>query len=375
MTEVSSLFSIDTARASNPPPGFPSHTRERGSITSIVHVHPTIREEASQTTIRGPHASHDDEEARAAWELVQDLHARKWGDLGDVAQSLLTRSPYGPTQPPVPHSRAEIEAILAESVATYKPLGDKLGRVHRRKSSLNSTRSAVAPYGLQPAPLETRFQSRRASGETVSPLLAEFARDVVPLPRPEVKAPDTKPVSDVRTGVPSDVRRDNLGWGRRRYSDEPAPSLPTVVLGKKPMSATQASFPSFLAFSPAPASNPSQLGHTHQKHTSKPVMSSLPGPPRAAKPVAKPVTKPRVQKRIHVKTDSKGSPVSVHNLPTRNLSPRPDSAPLGTRSGNVANSRRVHKTKSSPEARRTKKADKENVRAPLFVLPAPRARV
>lgn len=401
LTEASSLFSLDTARASNPPPRCTSHShaRERGSITSIVNVQPIIREEASDATIRRPAPNED--EARAAWELIQELHTRKWDDVGDVAQSLLTRSPWGSTQPPVSHTRAEIEAILTESMARYKPLGE-MGTVHRRESSLNNTRASVAPYTLSPTPLETRFQSKRSSGETVSLLLAEFARDVVPHPRPEIRTgPGPSPLSiesSVRLRVPSEVRRDNLGWGRRRYSDEPTPCQPQVALGKKTTSATQASFPSFLAFSPEPAV---PIASTHSDKplqrppATKAVVSSRPAHPRALKPKkstkeSKPSTKPvpRVQKRIHVKTDSKGSPVSMRSLhaPARDLAPpRPDSAPLTARSANVGpkhttNVRRVHKTKSSPEARRLARKgewNKENgapPAPPTSVLAPPRPR-
>jgi hypothetical protein len=383
LTEVSSLFSLDTARASNPPPGYPSHRRERGSITSIVQVHPTIREEASHKILRQSRGSDD---SRAAWELVQELNSRHWNDLGEVASSLLTRSPAGlytrPGAPPVPHTRAEIEAILADSKATYQPLDDspKMDKpvgLHRRKTSLHDTRGAVAPYAFQPAPLETRFRSKRSSGERVSPLLAEFARDVSPLPRirtapqpqsqPEAKITTTcvPPPPEARPRVPPSVRRDNLGWGRRRNSDEPAGSAP-VVPPEAPVSARLGSFPSFLAFSPAPPPE-------HAQPEAKPA-SSRPAHPRPL--LTAKVAPKRVQKRIQVKTDSNGSPMSLHSSSSRTcLVPRPDSAPLNARPTNIPKPRRVHKTKSSPETRRNR--NKENVRAPApqFVLAPPPMRV
>ncbi|BEJ14029.1 hypothetical protein CspHIS471_0312030 [Cutaneotrichosporon sp. HIS471] len=373
LTEVSSLFSLDTARGSNPPPGY---RREKGSITSIVQVHPTIREETSQKSLREPGGSDD---PRSAWELVQELNARHWNDLGDVASSLLTESPVyslytSPEAPPVPHTRAEIEAILADSQATYKLLdnvfkSDKPVGLHRRKISLNDTRAAVAPYGVHPAPLETRFRSQRSTGQRVSPLLAEFARDVSPLPRILASAqPPTRqeskvspPPPETRPRVTSSVRRDNLGWGRRRNSDEPAGNAPAVTT-KAPASATLGSFPSFLAYSPSvppqPTHKKAETVSSHPTHRHPLIMAKV--PPK------------RVQKRIHVKTDSKGSPMSVHSSSSRTcLAPRPESAPLSARPSNIPKPRRVHKIKSSPEIGR--KRNKENGRAPAppFVLAPP----
>ncbi|KLT41172.1 hypothetical protein CC85DRAFT_286732 [Cutaneotrichosporon oleaginosum] len=384
LTEVSSIFSLDTARASNPPLGYPSHRSGKGSVTSIVQVHPTIREEASRKDFRESRASDD---SRAAWELVQELNARHWNDLGDVASSLLTRSPGSDLYthadaPPVPHTRAEIEAILADSQASYKPLdnaskGEQPAGLHRRKTSLSDSRAAVAPYILQPAPLETRFRSKRSSGERVSPLLAEFARDVSPLPRsrdaplPNSEAKTTSTVAtapappEVRPRVPSAVRRDNLGWARRRNSDEPAGSAPHMPR-KAPVSVTMGSYPTFLAFSPAPRPE-----HTQPEAKTA---SSRPTHPRPL--LTANVAPKRAQKRIHVKTDSNGSPMSLHSTSSRTcLTVRADSAPLAARSSNIPQPRRVFKTKSSPEIRR--KGNKENVRAPApaFVLAPPPLRV
>ncbi|BEI98757.1 hypothetical protein CcaverHIS631_0310560 [Cutaneotrichosporon cavernicola] len=381
LTEVSSLFSLDTARGSNPPPGYPSHRREKGSITSIVQVHPTIREETSQKSLREPGGSDD---PRSAWELVQELNARHWNDLGDVASSLLTESPVyslytSPEAPPVPHTRAEIEAILADSQATYKVLdnvfkSDKPVGLHRRKISLNDTRAAVAPYGVHPAPLETRFRSQRSTGQRVSPLLAEFARDVSPLPRilasaqppPRQESKVSPPPHEARPRVTSSVRRDNLGWGRRRNSDEPAGNAPAVTT-KAPASATLGSFPSFLAFSPSVPPQP-----THKKAESAFSRPTYPHPLITAKAPPR-----RVQKRIHVKTDSKGSPMSVHSSSSRTcLAPRSESAPLSARPSNIPKPRRVHKIKSSPEIGRKRNRENGRAPAPSFVLaPPPSLRV
>lgn len=351
----------------------------------------------------------DHNDTQAEWQQAQDWHSRKWNEAGH-GQPSISRSPAytNLNEPPMPrNSRAEIDAILADSMARYKPLGETThANVHRRKTSISSTRSIVGPYGLNnPAPFETRFQNKRAaiSGENVSPLLAAFARDVVPLPplpsahRPAAKSTASTAdtgvsTADVRTRVPSSVRRDNLGWGRRRHSDEPTTSEPSVILRKKPASATQASFPSFLAFSPQPTQ---QGGH---KVKSKPACSRPPSQPKPLRlpqttatkgsrlqpppvPAIPQATKPKPsRKRIHVKTDSKGSPVSVHSLPP-NLIERPDSAPapLTSRAGNVSKPTRptLHKTKSSPEARRVNKksvvaADKENMRGAYVLPPVPR---
>ncbi|ORY35692.1 hypothetical protein BCR39DRAFT_27980 [Naematelia encephala] len=162
-----------------------------------------------------------------------------------------------------PRSPTEILQFLAQSSATYKPLEQLVASrkiAHRRKSSLSDSRAMLSPYGLPlPRPsqphcpktsLITKFertnsiQSTYSCGgedETVpsSGVFAQFVRQVASSPSSarlsntahmasiDLKLP-TSPSSSTqsefhhhRTRVNSNVRRQALGWGKRRNSDGP----------------------------------------------------------------------------------------------------------------------------------------------------------
>ena len=172
----------------------------------------------------------------------------------------------------MPTTTRGIADFLAKSSESYKPLDQlPLGRTaHRRKSSLSDIRLLTSPYGLPlPQPpqvrkpktsLITKFERTKSSNSPnfpldsanslgsahtpMSALFATFAREIAPSPPPSlaVLAPLSpfhptfdafglhkqaeQPVKNEkgeskRERVTSSARRQALGWGRRRYSDEP----------------------------------------------------------------------------------------------------------------------------------------------------------
>ena len=173
----------------------------------------------------------------------------------------------------MPTTTRGIADFLAKSSESYKPLDQlPLGRTaHRRKSSLSDIRILTSPYGLplpQPPQLRkpktsliTKYERKKSSNSSNSPLdganppisahtpvsalFATFARELPPSPPPSlaILAPLSpfhptldafglhkqadQPENDEkreskRARVTSIARRQALGWGRRRYSDEPA---------------------------------------------------------------------------------------------------------------------------------------------------------
>ncbi|WVF67509.1 hypothetical protein IAT40_002265 [Kwoniella sp. CBS 6097] len=182
----------------------------------------------------------------------------------------------------MPQTNAEIAAFLAQSTQAYKPLSQlPLGKIaHRRKSSLSDSRSLCSPYGLplpKPPPankpkmsLTTKYEKKNSTSSTgsaisqfafafpddvpeapaappLSAVFAPFARETPPSPPPSLApfkpvSPFHMPALDTfglkkqleesaqqaaddrkqkRSRVTSSVRRQALGWGRRRNSDGP----------------------------------------------------------------------------------------------------------------------------------------------------------
>jgi hypothetical protein len=172
--------------------------------------------------------------------------------------------------------------FLNESAVMFKPLEQQLPKAHRRKSSLADARVALSPYGLPlPKPpvhggqqqkprgsLITKFERTNSatsshfsdddmSSGPSSAIFAQFVRDHPPTPPPCLKKlPEMSPFKfnmDLKTGyspepkkqsdkndrarVNSVVRRQALGWGKRRASDgpvkvieaeEPVPKIPSI---------------------------------------------------------------------------------------------------------------------------------------------------
>lgn len=140
----------------------------------------------------------------------------------------------------------------------YRPLAQQLP--HRgAHPTVKKSRASSSPYSTQPPALVTRYQNKRGSSSSkdklprISPLLTEFARDCTPSPLPSVIESHVK-VKDMssnpaRASISPSVRRRNLGWARRRNSDEPTPNQ-RLSMPPKPSSAVESTFPSCLSFSP-----------------------------------------------------------------------------------------------------------------------------
>lgn len=172
--------------------------------------------------------------------------------------------------------------FLTESAVMFKPLEQQLPKAHRRKSSLADARVSLSPYGLPlPKPpvhggqqqkprgsLITKFERTNSatsshfsddemSSGPSSAIFAQFVRDHPPTPPPCLKKlPEMSPFKfnlQLKTGyspeskkqvsksdrarVDSVVRRQALGWGKRRASDgpakvieaeEPVPKIPSI---------------------------------------------------------------------------------------------------------------------------------------------------
>lgn len=176
--------------------------------------------------------------------------------------------------------------FLTESAVMFKPLEQQLPKAHRRKSSLADARVSLSPYGLPlPKPpvhggqcqqqkprgsLITKFERTNSATSSNFPdddfssstgpssaIFAQFVRDHPPTPPPCLKKlPEMSPFKfnlELKTGyspeskkqiskndrarVDSVVRRQALGWGKRRASDgpvkvleaeEPVPKIPSI---------------------------------------------------------------------------------------------------------------------------------------------------
>lgn len=248
----SSLFSLET-RFSNPPLSavLGNHSRHPSLTASVMKIEPTIHEERSQSTIRSsrPLASPapiernigvDGSSVTASWfqwqreaEDVDQQNQQTWlnspaSDEAVIGESSLVAS----LTPDVPQftTHSDIEAFLAASKAKYKSLDQlPLGHVvERRRTHLSDSRASAAPYCLQIPPLESRFRNKRSSSSSadyenapVSALLAEFARDQLPVVVPVTQLASKASAADTlaepnRQSVTHSARRKNLGWARRR---------------------------------------------------------------------------------------------------------------------------------------------------------------
>ena len=200
----------------------------------------------------------------------------------------------------MPASGQAISEFLAQSAMKFGSLEQaKLPKAHRLKSSLSEARASLSPYGHPLArppihgggahvfsrppvkmqiPTEGQPQKKRVSlitkfertnsaasshfpsddepvSQPSSAIFAQFTRDTPPTPPPVLMelpsmspfklnlstgySPAKKPAAgekEKRSRVDSEVRRQALGWGKRRNSDGPAkviaaePPVPRIPL-------------------------------------------------------------------------------------------------------------------------------------------------
>lgn len=224
-TEVSSLFSLET-RNSIPPSGV--HPQGRVSSTN-VDVQPTIREEPSYGTIRTGNPLHP---------LDGSHSPRGLGPLDWQPNSVEKGVPAF-----LPSSYHDIQLFLAQSQEAYRPLEQVLPSRGLQHKSFGTNRPAVAPYdrGDLPPP-ETRYRNMRSSSDAgtdlpASALLAHFARDSEVFPSSlrfleRKKSPSPVEDSSFRSSVTDSTRRRNLGWRRKRHSEDITASS---VRGRSPL--------------------------------------------------------------------------------------------------------------------------------------------
>lgn len=261
-TEVSSLFSLET-RSSVPPSGV--HPQGRLSSTN-VEVQPTIREESSYGTIRTGSPRHPLDASHSP----HDLGPMDW-QPNSVEKSLPAF---------LPSSYHDIQLFLAQSQEAYRPLDQALPGQALQQKSFGANRPSVAPVdrGDLPPP-ETRYRNMRSSSDAgtdgpASALLTHFARDSEVLPNSlrnleRKKSPSPVEDSSFRSSVTDSTRRRNLGWRRKRHSEDITTALGRSPLGsvsesmikklgvndssrdRKPSTASVASpLPTFIAFTP-----------------------------------------------------------------------------------------------------------------------------
>lgn len=263
-TEVSSLFSVET-RNSIPPSGV--HPLGRVS-SSNVDVQPTIREESSFGTIR-------------AGSPRNGFHSSLSSDhLSPLEWERRHRTDSLPTF--MPSSYNDIRLFLAKSQEAYRPL-DQVSpvRVWRPQNTANSRLSSASSSCTDVPPPETRYRNMRSNSDgdpdvPASSLLAHFARDsqvcsntLRPLERRDSNSSVKE--SSLRSSVTDSARRRNLGWRRKRHSEDVSQSeahrrgsslstfeslteeagQPDALCNRKCSTASAASpLPKFIAFSP-----------------------------------------------------------------------------------------------------------------------------
>ncbi|KAK4686250.1 hypothetical protein P7C73_g3889, partial [Tremellales sp. Uapishka_1] len=239
-SETSSRMSLDT-KFSEPRarPHGAGHHRQKSSAG--VHVHATIKEEASMATLRpkreevevvGWDAEDNGQQELRAWlqwereandefrrmrSCWEDSEASKFAVAGGSKLYSQGHLLTPPSDFDVPMTREGIEAFLARSNQIYKPL-EQLpagGRMtHRRIPSLSNSRMNSSPYGLPLPPknlpiknkkgsLITKFERTNSATSSTfglddephsarlppSAVFAQFARELPPSPPPKLQTP------------------------------------------------------------------------------------------------------------------------------------------------------------------------------------------
>lgn len=297
-SEASSRMSLETRFSEGPAgrPFFAVHQRQRSS--AAVRPQATIREEPSFSKLKQSPAGYEKVTTVRSyldWEREADDECRRtqceWEDSEEskhaVSCQCLHLKHFGS---PItdnaafnkPQTQNEIMHFLTQSAAMFQPLEQQLPKAHRRKSSLADARVSLSPYGLPlPKPpvhggkqqkrmsLITKFERTNSatsshfseddlSSGPSSAIFAQFVREHPPTPPPCLKKlPEMSPFKfnlALNTGyspepksnttdkmdrarVNSVVRRQALGWGKRRNSDgpakvieaeEPVPKIPSI---------------------------------------------------------------------------------------------------------------------------------------------------
>lgn len=131
----------------------------------------------------------------------------------------------------MPSSYHDIQLFLAQSQEAYRPLDQARPGRSLQQKSFGKNRLSAAPYNREHVPPpETRYRNVRSSSDAAtdlpaSALLAHFARDLEVLPNSlryleRKRSPSPVEDSSFRSSVTDSTRRRNLGWGRKRHSED-----------------------------------------------------------------------------------------------------------------------------------------------------------